>query len=69
MSSNRVELVSGPGPEPVLTAPPPLPRPGERIDVFELEKAIGIGGMGAVFRALDPRLDDGEEDDDADGEA
>lgn len=57
LSSNRVELVSGPGPEPVLTAPPPLPRPGERIDVFELEKAIGIGGMGAVFRALDTRLE------------
>ena len=36
--------------------PLPLPRPGERIDVFELEEAIGVGGMGAVFRH-DTRLD------------
>jgi eukaryotic-like serine/threonine-protein kinase len=35
----------------------PLPHPGDRIDTFELEEAIGVGGMGAVFRALDGRLD------------
>ncbi len=35
----------------------PLPVPGEWIDVFELEQAIGAGGMGAVFRAVDTRLD------------
>jgi serine/threonine-protein kinase len=33
------------------------PEPGERIDSFELEEAIGVGGMGAVFRARDRRLD------------
>jgi len=35
----------------------PLPNSGDRIDSFELEDAIGAGGMGAVFRALDTRLD------------
>jgi serine/threonine-protein kinase len=35
----------------------PLPQPGDRIDSFELEHAIGVGGMGAVFRALDGKLD------------
>ncbi|MDE2508939.1 MAG: serine/threonine protein kinase, partial [Planctomycetota bacterium] len=35
----------------------PLPSPGDRIDVFVLEESIGVGGMGAVFRALDTRLD------------
>ncbi|WP_422930672.1 serine/threonine-protein kinase [Singulisphaera sp. PoT] len=30
---------------------------GDRIESFELEEAIGAGGMGAVFRALDTRLD------------
>ncbi len=35
----------------------PLPLAGDRIDSFELEEAIGAGGMGAVFRALDTRLD------------
>src|SRR4051812_47605183 len=35
----------------------PFPEPGGRIDEFELEQAIGVGGMGAVFRALDGRLD------------
>src|SRR5258708_4265537 len=33
------------------------PQPGHRIESFELEEAIGVGGMGAVFRALDSRLD------------
>ena len=35
----------------------PLPGPGDRLDSFELQEAIGVGGMGAVFRALDLRLD------------
>jgi serine/threonine-protein kinase len=35
----------------------PLPQVGDRIESFELEEAIGAGGMGAVFRALDTRLD------------
>ena len=34
-----------------------LPSPGERIDAFELEHSIGVGGMGAVFRALDTPLE------------
>jgi serine/threonine-protein kinase len=33
------------------------PQPGQRIESFELEEAIGVGGMGAVFRARDLRLD------------
>jgi hypothetical protein len=35
----------------------PLPSPGERIGDFGLEEAIGAGGMGAVFRAVDIKLD------------
>src|SRR3954447_12476489 len=35
----------------------PLPLPGARIDGFMLQEAIGIGGMGAVFRALDAKLE------------
>ncbi len=31
--------------------------PGERLESFELQKSIGAGGMGAVFLALDTRLD------------
>ena len=34
-----------------------LPVPGEVIDGFLLEEAIGVGGMGAVFRARDTKLD------------
>ena len=34
-----------------------MPLPGELIDTFLLEEAIGVGGMGAVFRALDTKLD------------
>ncbi len=37
--------------------PLPLPVPGDRIDVFDLEESIGAGGMGAVFRAVDVKLD------------
>ncbi len=35
----------------------PLPIPGDRLDVFVLEESIGVGGMGAVFRARDTRLE------------
>ncbi len=51
-SAWRVQLVEG-----TSDAAAVLPRAGERIDIFELEQAIGVGGMGAVFRALDTRLD------------
>jgi serine/threonine protein kinase len=40
-----------------VPAPVALPRPGESIDSFRLEEAIGVGGMGAVFRAQDTKLD------------
>src|SRR5437868_5153800 len=35
----------------------PMPEPGDRIETFDLEEAIGVGGMGAVFRARDAKLD------------
>src|SRR5262249_22819299 len=35
----------------------PLPSPGETMGTFRLAEAIGVGGMGAVFRALDTQLD------------
>src|SRR5262249_22349750 len=35
----------------------PLPLAGAKIGDFILEEAIGIGGMGAVFRARDRQLD------------
>ena len=38
-------------------APSPLPVPGDLVDTFLIEEAIGVGGMGAVFRALDTKLD------------
>ncbi len=54
-SSQRVRMIDG---DPVVPSiPVPLPGPGERIDLFELIEPIGIGGMGAVFLALDTRLD------------
>jgi serine/threonine protein kinase len=37
--------------------PSPLPVPGDLIETFLIEEAIGVGGMGAVFRALDTKLD------------
>ncbi len=37
--------------------PIPLPMPGDQIDSFILEESIGVGGMGAVFRAQDTKLD------------
>ena len=36
---------------------PSLPGPGDVLDGFLLEEAIGMGGMGAVYRALDTKLD------------
>ncbi|MDB5349798.1 MAG: protein kinase family protein [Planctomycetota bacterium] len=33
-----------------------LPQPGDRLESFELERAIGVGGMGAVYLATDTRL-------------
>lgn len=49
-SVRRARIVSSPG---VV----PFPEPGQKIDSFELEEAIGVGGMGAVFRAHDSRLE------------
>ncbi|WP_435017259.1 protein kinase domain-containing protein [Tundrisphaera sp. TA3] len=46
--------LSRPGPKPAAL---PLPEPGERIDDFALEESIGAGGMGAVYRAADIKLD------------
>jgi len=34
-----------------------LPAPGDQLGDFRIEASIGAGGMGAVFRALDQRLD------------
>ena len=40
-----------------VSLPASLPALGELIDTFLIEEAIGVGGMGAVFRALDTKLD------------
>ncbi len=37
--------------------PSVLPVPGEILDGFMIEEVIGVGGMGAVYRALDTKLD------------
>ena len=42
---------------PAISRPRALPGPGDMLDGFLLEEAIGVGGMGAVFRALDTKLD------------
>lgn len=36
---------------------PALPVPGDRLGSFVIEESIGAGGMGAVYRAMDLRLD------------
>ena len=41
----------------MVQSPPALPVPGDLLDGFLLEEAIGVGGMGAVYRALDTKLD------------
>jgi serine/threonine protein kinase len=40
-----------------LASPPSLPSPGDVVGTFLLEEAIGVGGMGAVYRAHDAQLD------------
>ena len=55
-SVRGVELVGGP-PSANHTPPRPLPQVGDELDSFIIEQAIGAGGMGAVFRARDTRLD------------
>ena len=52
-SGSSLEKISRIPPAPAL----PLPKAGEQIDSFELLESIGVGGMGAVFRARDARLD------------
>src|SRR5262249_16771518 len=42
---------------PSAVAQYPLPAPGDVIDSFVLEVAVGEGGMGAVYRALDTKLE------------
>jgi serine/threonine-protein kinase len=53
-SSARKRQAAAAGVPPATTA---LPVPGDVVDGFLLEEAIGVGGMGAVFRALDTKLD------------
>jgi serine/threonine protein kinase len=50
-SHRRARLAAG------GTALIPYPEPGQQIDSFTLDEAIGVGGMGAVFRAHDIRLE------------
>lgn len=54
-STSRRRVASAPAA--ISVSPIPMPRPGDMIDTFRLEEAIGVGGMGAVYRALDTRLD------------
>jgi serine/threonine protein kinase len=44
-------------PAAALQTPPALPVPGDMLDGFMIEDVIGVGGMGAVYRALDTKLD------------
>ena len=48
----RLSMPAAASPQPIA-----LPVAGELVDTFLLEEAIGVGGMGAVFRALDTKLD------------
>src|SRR5439155_11854354 len=52
-SSSAQRRMGSPPPPPAIA----LPQAGDLIDTFRLEEAIGAGGMGAVFRALDTKLD------------
>ena len=54
-SSSARRRVSGPVSP--LAPPASLPVAGDHVDTFLIEEAIGVGGMGAVFRALDTKLD------------
>ena len=38
-------------------SPAALPLPGEQLESFQLLESIAVGGMGAVYLALDTRLD------------
>jgi eukaryotic-like serine/threonine-protein kinase len=40
-----------------VAAPASLPVAGDLVDTFLIEEAIGVGGMGAVFRSIDTKLD------------
>jgi eukaryotic-like serine/threonine-protein kinase len=55
VSSSARRRLSMPAPAPAT--PVALPMPGELVDTFLLEESIGVGGMGAVYRALDTKLD------------
>ncbi len=53
-SSARKRLAA---PSPAVSTAIALPNPGDLIDGFLLEESIGVGGMGAVYRAHDTKLD------------
>ncbi len=55
-SSHRSQGSSSSPKRAVPPAPLPMPVPGDRLESFELQEAIGVGGMGAVFLATDTRL-------------
>jgi serine/threonine-protein kinase len=53
----RAALEATPTGRPIPADSPHLPKPGDRLESFEIHAAIGAGGMGAVFLATDTRLD------------